>query len=346
MASLPGQLPAETVTSIMKTEGDTGRYNTRGRTRRSNETPRTWTFAQDWQRDILRRRFEENAYPDRKELDRIGGEVGMEVKWLKNWYHSQRKKKNVRKETTKMEDIKQEVEEEGGEADVEDDNDVTEDADVGDSLESAHVGGDEKARLLEDLQRRFTELEARYTVMAGLLLERGILRAEEADQLPDTAADPGDTLAETAAPGDQEAATTPEAATTQPQVKDEVAACQAAVPVKEENEVKQEAAPVYPAPLPAQYPAYPYTQFYPAPPPGYLPYHTQYFPLAQSQPQQPPPAGPQAPLAAPPGYPQGYPLPQTQPPPAGQPQYQPHYPPLVHHYPPAQFAPQAAPQPS
>ena len=64
---------------------------------------------------MLRRSFEENAYPDRKELDRIGAEVGMEVKWLKNWYHSQRKKKNVRKETTKTEDIKQEVEEDGGE---------------------------------------------------------------------------------------------------------------------------------------------------------------------------------------------------------------------------------------
>ena len=317
----------------MRTEGDTGRYNTRGRSRGSKETARSWTFAQDWQRDILRRSFEENAYPDRKELDRIGAEVGLEVKWLKNWYHSQRKKKNVRKETTKTEDIKQEAEEDGGEADVEDDPDVTGDGDVGDSLESACVGGDEKARLLGDLQRRFTELEARYTLMAGLLLERGLVTAGEAEQLP------GDTLAETAAAGDQEAATT------QPQEKD-AAIVQAAVPVKEEKEVKQEAAAVYPGPLPAQYPAYPYPQFYPAPP-GYLPYHPQYFPLAQSQPQQPPPAGPlqpspQPPLAAPPGYPQGYP----QPPAAGQPQYQPHYPPLVHHYPPPQFAAQPAPQPS
>ena len=332
MASLAGELPAETVTSTMRTEGDTGRYNTRGRSRGSKETARSWTFAQDWQRDILRRSFEENAYPDRKELDRIGAEVGLEVKWLKNWYHSQRKKKNARKETTKTEDIKQEAEEDGGEADVEDDHDVTGDGDVGDSLESACVGGDEKARLLEDLQRRFTELEARYTLMAGLLLERGLVTAGEAEQLP------GDTLAETAGAGDQEAATT------QPQT----AAAQAAVPVKEEKEVKQEAAAVYPGPLPAQYPAYPYPQFYPAPP-GYLPYHPQYFPLAQSQPQQPPQAGPlqpspQPPLGAPPGYPQGYP----QPPAAGQPQYQPHYPPLLHHYPPPQFAaqPQPAPQPS
>ena len=96
VASLAGELPAETVTSTMRTEGDTGRYNTRGRSRGSKETARSWTFAQDWQRDILRRSFEENAYPDRKELDRIGAEVGLEVKWLKNWYHSQRKKKNAR----------------------------------------------------------------------------------------------------------------------------------------------------------------------------------------------------------------------------------------------------------
>ena len=286
---------------------DTSRYNTRGRkivTKPHSEK----VFAKDWQKDILKKNFKENPYPDKKEMERISGEEGLDAKWLKNWYHAARRRLSLNKSDS---------------VDVEDNNDdnITLDDDK---------GHDDQAEMLRKLQRDFDELSAKYAMMTEILQEKLIIKQkaddlEKPDQILDKTLDESsDTLTENVGKESlNQESTLPEAPV-------------APVPIKEERPAQIAAPPQQQTPQQfAPYSYYP--QFYP--PPGYMPYpqfypqQPQQTPLPQQPPQQQyalPPQGTQMP-PPPPANAQMFPVPapgQYQPSAQYPPHMMPQYPPM------------------
>ena len=298
----------------MKVE-DNVRYNTRGRkivVRPHDEK----VFAKDWQKEILKKHFELNPYPDRKEMQEIEKKVQLDFKWLKNWYHFQRKKGDIKKDSW----IKSEKLEEDDAMSVT--NDVIDKVDVIGRTEDDMR--DDKTELLADLQRKFDELQARYNLMAGLLLEKSILKPDDVDKLHHQ-------NEKISNPSPAE----PEAASDQMTLTEAVETPTNNVPIKEESPAQASYVPAPYAPYPYHYP-----QYYPPPPQGYLPYPPppQYYPQQPHQPSQFPPTQ----LQPPPQYPASQP---SQYPPAPPSQYPPQQsaPPQSSQYPPQQAPPQYPP---
>ena len=107
-------------------------------------------------------------------MQEIEKKVQLDFKWLKNWYHFQRKKGDIKKDSW----IKSEKldDDEMSEESTTVANDVIDDVDVIDRSEDDMK--DDKTQLVADLQRKFDELQARYNLMAGLLLEKSILKPD------------------------------------------------------------------------------------------------------------------------------------------------------------------------
>ena len=305
----------------MKVE-DNVRYNTRGRkivVRPHDEK----VFAKNWQKDILKQHFDLNPYPDRKELQEIEKKVQLDFKWLKNWYHFQRKKGDIKKDSW----IKSEKldDDEMSEESTTVANDVIDDVDGIDRGEDDMK--DDKTQLLADLQRKFDELQARYNLMAGLLLEKSILKPDDVDKLHHQ-----NIVEKISNP--VPAAPEPEAAPEQSTLSEVVIEAPTnGAPIKEEAPVPSNYAPTPYAPYP-----YPYPHYYPPPPQGYLPYPhppPQYYPQQPHQPGQYPQAPPQYPPQQPSQYPASQPsqFPPQQPS-QYPPQQPPQYPPMMPSYPP------------
>lgn len=273
---------------------DTSRYNTRGRkivTKPHSEK----VFAKDWQKDILKKNFKENPYPDKKEMERISGEVGLDAKWLKNWYHAARRRLSLNKSDS-----------------VEDNNDdnIALDDDK---------GHDDQAEMLRKLQRDFDELSAKYTMMTEILQEKLIIKQkaddlEKPDQILDKTLDESsDTLTENVCKESlNQESTLPEAPV-------------APVPIKEEKPAQIVATPQQFAPY-AYYPQFypppgymPYPQFYPQQPPQQTQLPQQQYALPPQGTQMPPPANAQMFAVPAPGQYQ----PSAQYPPHMMPQYPP-----------------------
>jgi len=305
----------------MKVE-DNVRYNTRGRkivVRPHDEK----VFAKNWQKDILKQHFDLNPYPDRKELQDIEKKVQLDFKWLKNWYHFQRKKGDIKKDSW----IKSEKldDDEMSEESTTVANDVIDDVDVIDRSEDDMK--DDKTQLVADLQRKFDELQARYNLMAGLLLEKSILKPDDVDKLHHQ-----NIVEKISNP--VPAAPEPEAAPEQSTLSEVVMeAPTTGAPIKEEAPAPSNYAPTPYAPYP-----YPYPHYYPPPPQGYLPYPhppPQYYPQQPHQPGQYPQAPPQYPPQQPAQFPASQPsqFPPQQPS-QYPPQQPPQYPPMMPSYPP------------
>ena len=290
---------------------DSLKYNTRGRkivTKPHSEK----VFAKEWQKEILKKNFKENRYPDKKDMDRLSSELGLDHKWLKNWYHVSRRRLSIAKK-----------QEEAGENNK--DDEVTLDDD---KVE------DDQAEILSKLQRDFDELSEKYAMMTEILREKSIIKPDELEKrgggilnkTSDNSMDT-DTLTENV---DKE---TSDKKSTLPDT-----------PVAIKEEKPEQMAPAQFAPY-----AY-YPQFYP--PPGFMPYPQFYPQQPQPQqtqvPQQPPqpfphpPQGTQLPPAPP-----GNPPPMFAVPAPGQyqplPQYPPHMMPQYHQMP--QQPPQMPQQP-
>merc|ERR1711934_591023 len=92
------------------------------------------------------------------EMDRISGEVGLDSKWLKNWYHTARKRLSLNKSDA-----------------VEDNNDD------GSTLDD-DKRHDDQAEMLRKLQRDFDDLSAKYAMMTEILQEKLIIK-HKADDL-------------------------------------------------------------------------------------------------------------------------------------------------------------------
>ena len=287
---------------------DNSRYNTRGRkivTKPHSEK----VFAKDWQKVILKKNFKENPYPDKKEMDRISGEVGLDAKWLKNWYHTARKRLSLNKSDA-----------------VEDDND-------GSSTLDDDKGHDDQAEMLRKLQRDFDELSAKYAMMTEILQEKLIIKhkaddLEKPDEILDKTLDKSsDTLTENVHRESlHQDWPHPEAPVAPVAIKEERPAQIAAHP---QQQTPQQFAPYsyYPQFYPPGF--MPYPQFYPQ-----QPQHQQPSPQTQL-PQQPPqqqfalpPHGAQMP-APPPASAQIFAPGQYQP----SPQYPPHMVPQLPQYP-------------
>ena len=305
----------------MKVE-DNVRYNTRGRkivVRPHDEK----VFAKKWQKDILKQHFDLNPYPDRKELQDIEKKVQLDFKWLKNWYHFQRKKGDIKKDSW----IKSEKldDDEMSEESTTVANDVIDDVDVIDRSEDDMK--DDKTQLLADLQRKFDELQARYNLMAGLLLEKSILKPDDVDKLHHQ-----NIVEKISNP--VPAAPEPEVAPKQSTLSEVVMEAPTnGAPIKEEAPAPSNYAPTPYAPYP-----YPYPHYYPPPPQGYLPFPhppPQYYPQQPHQPGQYPQAPPQYPPQQPSQYPASQPsqFPPQQPS-QYPPQQPPQYPPMMPSYPP------------
>ena len=181
------------------------KYNTRGR--KINSKPHDEkVFAKDWQRKILVQNFETDPYPDRKKREALEAELGLTAKWINQWFLTQRKKNreqanrsgdltnqssvfvnqsessNVTELRSKVKNVEVRVIKEQPEEAVIDDDVViqeeiieekpVEDVDMKETPEDPRV-------MLESLQRRFDELQARYDQMAQLLMQRSVIKEDD-----------------------------------------------------------------------------------------------------------------------------------------------------------------------